>query len=273
MEVADSIVVMADGKVEQVGSPDELYDQPANDFVMSFLGPVTELDGRLVRPHDLELSTAAAAGHRRRDGRPGRPAGLRGARRPRGRRRASSGPRSRGARPSSSAWSTARPCSYAGQHPCGPRPPSPRPGRSRGGRGGEGCPRGRSRHRQAVEHPRAAAVQTGLHHVVPARCSRTPTGTRPGGRPATSRSGGRCAAPRSDRARAAGRPGRTGPSCGGPGCPGDRHSRRPRRRAVRRPSRRRASRRWPARRRPGRSQDPGHRRGARRGRWCRSASR
>src|SRR5919112_826552 len=55
MEVADSIVVMADGKVEQVGSPDDLYDAPANDFVMSFLGPVTRLGGRLVRPHDLEL--------------------------------------------------------------------------------------------------------------------------------------------------------------------------------------------------------------------------
>ena len=55
MEVADSIVVMANGKVEQVGSPDELYDAPANDFVMSFLGPVTKLGGRLVRPHDLEL--------------------------------------------------------------------------------------------------------------------------------------------------------------------------------------------------------------------------
>ncbi len=56
MEVADSIVVMADGKVEQIGSPDELYENPANDFVMSFLGPVTKLGGQLVRPHDLELS-------------------------------------------------------------------------------------------------------------------------------------------------------------------------------------------------------------------------
>jgi sulfate/thiosulfate transport system ATP-binding protein len=55
MEVADSIVVMAQGKVEQIGSPDDLYDAPANDFVMSFLGPVTTLRGELVRPHDLEL--------------------------------------------------------------------------------------------------------------------------------------------------------------------------------------------------------------------------
>jgi sulfate transport system ATP-binding protein len=62
MEVADSIVVMADGKVEQVGTPDDLYDAPANDFVMSFLGPVTTLDGRLVRPHDLELSVEQRPG-------------------------------------------------------------------------------------------------------------------------------------------------------------------------------------------------------------------
>jgi sulfate transport system ATP-binding protein len=62
MEVADSIVVMADGRVEQVGSPDDLYDAPANDFVMSFLGPVTTLDGRLVRPHDLELSVEQRPG-------------------------------------------------------------------------------------------------------------------------------------------------------------------------------------------------------------------
>jgi sulfate transport system ATP-binding protein len=55
MEVADSIVVMAAGKVEQIGSPDDLYDSPANDFVMSFLGPVTTVEGHLVRPHDLEL--------------------------------------------------------------------------------------------------------------------------------------------------------------------------------------------------------------------------
>ncbi len=55
MEVADSIVVIAGGKVEQIGTPDDLYDSPANDFVMNFLGPVTQLDGQLVRPHDLEL--------------------------------------------------------------------------------------------------------------------------------------------------------------------------------------------------------------------------
>jgi sulfate transport system ATP-binding protein len=57
LEVADEIVVINQGRVEQVGTPDDLYDKPANDFVMGFLGPVTKLDGRLVRPHDLELSS------------------------------------------------------------------------------------------------------------------------------------------------------------------------------------------------------------------------
>ena len=55
MDVADSIVVIAGGKVEQIGSPDELYETPANDFVMSFLGPVTRLGGVLVRPHDVDI--------------------------------------------------------------------------------------------------------------------------------------------------------------------------------------------------------------------------
>jgi sulfate transport system ATP-binding protein len=62
MEVADSIVVMADGQVKQVGTPDELYEQPASDFVMSFLGPVTKLRGRLVRPHDLVLTAEPSDG-------------------------------------------------------------------------------------------------------------------------------------------------------------------------------------------------------------------
>jgi sulfate/thiosulfate transport system ATP-binding protein len=56
LEVADKIVVINNGKVEQIGTPDELYDRPANDFVMSFLGPVTTLGGQLVRPHDIDLT-------------------------------------------------------------------------------------------------------------------------------------------------------------------------------------------------------------------------
>jgi sulfate transport system ATP-binding protein len=57
LEVADEIVVINDGRIEQIGSPDQLYDAPASDFVMSFLGPVTSLNGALVRPHDIEVET------------------------------------------------------------------------------------------------------------------------------------------------------------------------------------------------------------------------
>lgn len=59
LEVADSLVVINHGRVEQTGSPAELYDRPANDFVMGFLGPVTRLHGELVRPHDIEVFTDA----------------------------------------------------------------------------------------------------------------------------------------------------------------------------------------------------------------------
>ena len=55
LEVADEIVVINDGRIEQIGTPDELYDEPANDFVMRFIGPVTQLGDRLVRPHDIEV--------------------------------------------------------------------------------------------------------------------------------------------------------------------------------------------------------------------------
>ena len=58
LEVADEIVVINQGRVEQVGTPDALYDTPANDFVMSFLGDVTTLGGQLIRPHDIELDVA-----------------------------------------------------------------------------------------------------------------------------------------------------------------------------------------------------------------------
>jgi sulfate transport system ATP-binding protein len=62
LEVSDELVVINRGRIEQIGSPTELYDQPANDFVMSFLGPVTRFDGQLVRPHDLEVFADPAAG-------------------------------------------------------------------------------------------------------------------------------------------------------------------------------------------------------------------
>jgi sulfate/thiosulfate transport system ATP-binding protein len=55
LELADSIVVMNKGKVEQVAPPRALYDEPANEFVMSFVGQVNRLDDAWVRPHDVEL--------------------------------------------------------------------------------------------------------------------------------------------------------------------------------------------------------------------------
>ncbi|MDQ1435160.1 MAG: sulfate/thiosulfate transport system ATP-binding protein, partial [Actinomycetota bacterium] len=61
MEVADTIAIISAGRLEQVGTPDDLYDHPANDFVMTFLGPVTTLSGDLVRPHDLELRAGPGA--------------------------------------------------------------------------------------------------------------------------------------------------------------------------------------------------------------------
>jgi sulfate transport system ATP-binding protein len=57
LEVADEIVVINEGRIEQIGSPSELYDRPASDFVMSFLGPTTVIDGVLHRPHDIEVFT------------------------------------------------------------------------------------------------------------------------------------------------------------------------------------------------------------------------
>ena len=55
LELSDSIVVMNKGRVEQTAPPRELYDEPANAFVMSFVGPVNRLGDAWVRPHDVEL--------------------------------------------------------------------------------------------------------------------------------------------------------------------------------------------------------------------------
>jgi sulfate transport system ATP-binding protein len=56
MEISDRIAVMSQGQIEQVGSPREIYDRPASEFVMSFVGPVSRVGSRLVRPHDMTLS-------------------------------------------------------------------------------------------------------------------------------------------------------------------------------------------------------------------------
>ena len=72
LEVADRIVVISKGKIEQVGTPEEVFHNPANEFVINFLGNVNlfhgrEEDGRLnlkddsngekfhIRPHELEI--------------------------------------------------------------------------------------------------------------------------------------------------------------------------------------------------------------------------
>jgi sulfate transport system ATP-binding protein len=58
MEVADNVVVMNHGRVEQVAGPRELYDAPANDFVMSFVGQANRFGDAWVRPHDLRVTLA-----------------------------------------------------------------------------------------------------------------------------------------------------------------------------------------------------------------------
>jgi sulfate transport system ATP-binding protein len=55
LDVADRIAVLNKGRIEQVGSPTDVYDAPANAFVMSFLGAVSSLNGTLVRPHDIRV--------------------------------------------------------------------------------------------------------------------------------------------------------------------------------------------------------------------------
>lgn len=55
LDVADRIAVLNKGRIEQIGSPADLYDRPDNQFVMSFLGSVAKLNGVLVRPHDIRV--------------------------------------------------------------------------------------------------------------------------------------------------------------------------------------------------------------------------
>ena len=64
MEVADRIVVMNRGRIEQAGTPDEVYEQPASPFVLQFLGDANVLHGAAgaayVRPHELEILAGPA---------------------------------------------------------------------------------------------------------------------------------------------------------------------------------------------------------------------
>ena len=56
MEVADQVVVMSQGHIEQIGAPQDVYEEPANEFVMTFVGQAHKIAGAFVRPHDLEVT-------------------------------------------------------------------------------------------------------------------------------------------------------------------------------------------------------------------------
>jgi sulfate/thiosulfate transport system ATP-binding protein len=58
MDVADRVAVMNEGRIEQTGKPRDLYEHPANEFVMSFVGPANRLGDAWIRPHDLEVRDA-----------------------------------------------------------------------------------------------------------------------------------------------------------------------------------------------------------------------
>jgi sulfate transport system ATP-binding protein len=55
LEVAQQVAVINAGRIEQTGTPDDLYERPANPFVMGFVGPVSKLGDQWVRPHDIEV--------------------------------------------------------------------------------------------------------------------------------------------------------------------------------------------------------------------------
>ena len=143
LEVADEIVVINDGRIEQVGTPDQLYDEPASDFVMSFLGPVTKLNGRLVRPHDIDVHTTPEDAQ----GKPGKivrllRVGLRGA--PHHRARGGRPPRRRGHR-----------------HPGDPAPPRPRGGPAGVDRAHQRCPHASRRSGSSTARPASAGLTSG----------------------------------------------------------------------------------------------------------------
>jgi sulfate transport system ATP-binding protein len=62
MDVAEQIVVMNDGGIEQAGTPEDLYEHPATEFVMSFVGQVNRRGEAFIRPHDLDISVDRSDG-------------------------------------------------------------------------------------------------------------------------------------------------------------------------------------------------------------------
>ncbi len=63
LELADRVVVMDHGRIEQIGTPEQVYMEPATPFVVDFVGETNKLpDGSHVRPHDIEILTGGEAG-------------------------------------------------------------------------------------------------------------------------------------------------------------------------------------------------------------------
>ena len=69
MEVADRLAIINHGRLEQVGAPADMYDHPANEFVLTFLGSATRLGGEWVRPHDLVVHPVGRGQAERQRGR------------------------------------------------------------------------------------------------------------------------------------------------------------------------------------------------------------
>ena len=64
MEIADRIVLMNHGRIEQIGTPRELYESPATEFVMGFVGRVNRVDELYIRPHEVAIHTRPHLGAR-----------------------------------------------------------------------------------------------------------------------------------------------------------------------------------------------------------------
>lgn len=55
MDLAEQIVVINEGRIEQAGTPTDIYERPGNPFVMGFIGPVSRIGEDWIRPHDVDL--------------------------------------------------------------------------------------------------------------------------------------------------------------------------------------------------------------------------
>jgi sulfate transport system ATP-binding protein len=63
LELADRVVVMDHGKIDQIGTPEQVYMEPATPFVSTFVGEINKLPGNVhVRPHDIEIVPDSSGG-------------------------------------------------------------------------------------------------------------------------------------------------------------------------------------------------------------------